>query len=1456
MRMSSLALPALVFLGCGSTGLSDDGQSPNTPEKPGPKQIASDPMTPPPHVTETAPAKKVVQKARPAEKAPAATAREDGLPSAKRLTQAVTTWFTGHIGRRMHVQTDKPIYKPGETIWFKVWDLKARDLRGDHPNAGFNAELVSPKGATVRRKRLRAQIGVAANDFVLPDGVQGGEYKLRVTAFDGQKHERPIVVSVYEPPRIKKKLEFVRKAYGAGDAVTATITIKRPTGEPLGGHPLRAHIRVDGVDLEPVKFQTNAEGGGLVRFTLPKQMERGDGLLTVLVEDGGVTESVSKRVPIVLKKVRFAFFPEGGRMVEGLPTRLYFEAKNTIGKPADVEGRVVDDAGNPVARFSTFKDGLGRIDFTPGTGRTYQAEITRPVGVTERYPLPLAEKTGCVLRTFDDLDGQQRAVRAQVKCSEDQKIIVAAVQGDRLIDAAAVQTPAVVHLSSKDASLANAIGVARVTVFDADLNPLAERVVFRNRRSRLAVKLEPSEKTYTPRQQVAVTVTTTGPTCEPQPAELAVAVVDDTVLSFADDKTGHMLSRLLLEPEVPGKIEEPNFYLDLTEKKSALALELLMGTRGWRKFEWRTVLEPPKPVLEVATGAGGGLRRAPGVIDGALRRPRGKVFDDRKGAGAKPRPKPKPMKPMARPAPRAAEKRAEKEREPPAEPAAMPEPEAVVAAPPPPPVAAQDPAPQAMAKIIGERGQGRAMGTEVARGDMAGADKDWDEADRGNNKQAKKKRARRRRRGPRWAPVRVFPVPVYPLEYAGPRTDFRETVYWSPVVRTGKDGKATITFPVSDAITSFRVFAEGVGGGAPGRAEKVIASKLPFSMNVKLPLEVSQGDIMKLPLTLSNEVDRDLPVSLNASFGDQLTLKNAVALDSPKLAAHKRASLYYDVEVTGVQGESAVMFAANAGGLKDEFTRRVNVVPLGFPQSEQRSGTSQAKDVHTFDLGEALPGSINVSLKLYASPVSTLLTGIAGLVREPHGCFEQTSATHYPNVMVKQYMQANDVADAELAGRIDRLLDKGYQKLVGFEAKSKGYEWFGRAPAHEALTAYGLLEFSDMRGMYAVDEGMLRRTRDWLKKRRDGKGGFLRDGKALDSFGRASPEVTNAYIRYSLAKAGLAAEFQREIDAQVKLSSATKDPYLLALAANTLLALPDKRPLGLTASQRLLGMQADDGSWPGANHSITRSGGVNLTIETTALALLALVEADGDQDAIRRSVQWLNKKRGGHGQWGATQATVLTLKALTEYATKARVMQKPGEVFVTVNGVAVPSQRYAAGRREPLAFDDLAKHFRKGKNTIEVTNQGATKLPYSIAVDYRSLKPATAPDVAVSVKTRLEKETVKMGESVRLVATVSNTTDAGQPMTVARVGLPGGLTFQNWQLKELREKGLIAFYETRAREVVLYFDQLKPKQVAEIPIDLVASVPGTYTGPASSAYLYYTNDKRYWTDGLKFAITR
>ena len=1353
----------------------------------------------------------------PAEAAPRASPRLVLPPGdQKNLPTLIGRYFDGHAGRRLYIQVDKPLYRPGETIWFKTWDLMARTLGGaDRAASATTVELVSPKGATVLGKRLRSAATGASNDFELPADVQGGEYTLRATAADGHRAERTVIVAAYEPPRLKKKLEFVKKAYGAGDTVSATVELRRPTGEALAGKAMSALITVDGVELPRVNVTSNADGGAIVKFDLPRTLAAGDGLLTVLVEDGGITESISKAIPILQKKLQLAFFPEGGRMVAGLPTRLYFEARTLHGKPADVEGRLVDDLGHAVAAFATVKNGLGRIEFTPATGRSYHAEVTRPSSVTEQVALPLVEARGCVMRTYDDFDGQEQALRVAVRCSERQQVTVAATLRENVLDVGTIEAgddaPGVIHLAAADAALARAAGVARVTVFDRNLDPLAERLVFRNRRERLQVVAELDKKSYSPRGQVALKLTTRDASSgQAVPAELAVSVVDDTVISFADDKSGHLLSRLLLEPELPGKIEEPNFYLDLSEARSALALDLLMGARGYRRFDWVAVLRPPLPA-SVLAAAGAGMPPRPAALPAALPVQR----DDAKRAARMAPPV------MARERPVVAD--------------------------------ALLPAPRARAEM--DARQAAALG-QVGRADLP-VDRDFARAVRkGANKVAAEQVAEQMA----FAPVRVFPIPAFNPEHSGPRDDDRETVFWAPSVKTNRWGKARVTFTLSDAVTSFRVSSEGVGAGLAGRDETVFKSALPFSLSVKLPLEVSAGDRPLIPVTLSNDSERDLDIRLDARFGALMSASAAAAVGGQggKLAAGQRRSLFFPLEVTGTRGRSEVRVSAAAGGLGDEVLRSIPVVPLGYPQLFERSGQVTGSTSHELDLGRARAGSVQASVTIYTSTLSTTLSGLAGMLREPSGCFEQTSSTNYPNVMILQYLRQHDVADAALLERSSRLLDSGYRKLTGYESPKQGFEWFGGDPGHEALTAYGLLQFADMAEVYgAVDATMLARTSAWLKSRRDGQGGYRRDAKALDSFGRASPEVTDAYITWALASAGVTG-IDKEIDRSARLAETTQDAYLLALATGTLL----QRPAGtapsraaIAAASRLARMQAASGAWTNADHSITRSGGSNLTIETTSLAILALLKADGHLEQARKGIAWLQDNRGGFGQWGATQATVLALKAVTRFDDITRVAPRAGAVSLVIDGVVVAEQRFEAGRREPLVFTGFDGKLAPGRHTITLVSNSLDPLPYSMAVEYRSTEPASSSAAVVQLAATLARTELRMGETVRLDAVITNRTSRGQPMTLARLGLPGGLTFQNWQLKELREKGQIAFFETRAREVILYFRDLKPHEVKKIAVDLVATVPGRYTGPASSAYLYYNDTDKSWAAPLAIGIT-
>ena len=55
------------------------------------------------------------------------------------------------------------------------------------------------------------------------------------------------------------------------------------------------------------------------RFDLPVDIRRGEGTLAFIIEDGGVVETASKTIPILLQTVDLTMYPEGGELVAGLP---------------------------------------------------------------------------------------------------------------------------------------------------------------------------------------------------------------------------------------------------------------------------------------------------------------------------------------------------------------------------------------------------------------------------------------------------------------------------------------------------------------------------------------------------------------------------------------------------------------------------------------------------------------------------------------------------------------------------------------------------------------------------------------------------------------------------------------------------------------------------------------------------------------------------------------------------------------------------------------------------------------------------------------------------------------------------------------------------------------------------------------------------------------------------------
>jgi hypothetical protein len=506
----------------------------------------------------------------------------------------------------------------------------------------------------------------------------------------------------------------------------------------------------------------------------------------------------------------------------------------------------------------------------------------------------------------------------------------------------------------------------------------------------------------------------------------------------------------------------------------------------------------------------------------------------------------------------------------------------------------------------------------------------------------------------------------------------------------------------------------------------------------------------------------------------------------------------------------------------------------------------------TVDVSPGLvTGSLAARIEVHPTPLASLTSAFERLIREPYGCFEQTSSTTYPLVMAQQYFMSHAGVDPALIKRSAEILDKGYERLRGFECKGKGYEWFGEDPGHEALTAYGLLEFTDMAAVNDVDPQMLARTRQWLLGQRDGKGGFKRERRALHTW-IEDRDASNSYIVYALVATGGKEGLENEILALEDAALGSKDAYVWAMTASALQL--SGRPQGATELlNRLAKAQTKDGNVAGAIHSIVGSTGDALDIEATALATLAWLRSPEHQGNVEQAVRWLADACKG-GRFGSTQSTVLALQAIVAYD-KARAKPKaPGKVRLLVDGDLVGEVPFDAETKGAIALPDFAARMAPGKHVVAIEMVGGGAMPVTGAVTWTDTSPASSPECKVGLTTKLVDASVQEGDVTEIEAVVENATGEALPTVVAIVGVPGGLEPRHDQLKELVKAGTIAAYEVRGRDVVLYWRDLGAKKSVRVPVSLLAAVPGTYTAPASRGYLYYTDEHKSWVPGVRVEI--
>jgi alpha-2-macroglobulin-like protein len=304
----------------------------------------------------------------------------------------------------MHAATDKPIYRTGEKIYVRGVLLRA-DSHSPTATAGTaQFQIKGPRGDIVASASAPIIDSVVGFTWDVPESQAGGEYTVAIRhPFGDAAAERKFDIRAYRAPRLKSQIVFVRDGYGPGDTVAANLHVERAEGGVPAGAVVSVIARVDGAEAWKGETRVDASGNANARFKLPSEIARGEGVLAMVIQDGGIVETASKTIPILLQTIDLSTYPEGGDLIAGLPNRVYLEGRTPAQKPADMAGIVVNASGKEVARFRTEHEGRGRFSFVPIRGESYSLRVIEPSGIKTVFRLPEVKATGAVLSSISDV---------------------------------------------------------------------------------------------------------------------------------------------------------------------------------------------------------------------------------------------------------------------------------------------------------------------------------------------------------------------------------------------------------------------------------------------------------------------------------------------------------------------------------------------------------------------------------------------------------------------------------------------------------------------------------------------------------------------------------------------------------------------------------------------------------------------------------------------------------------------------------------------------------------------------------------------------------------------------------------------------------------------------------------------------------------------------------------------
>jgi hypothetical protein len=535
------------------------------------------------------------------------------LQGTARVEEAVQVLAPTYVTR---IDTNKIAYQFNDVLFFRTLILDRYTMQPPTEPIAMHIELVNPKGEAVRSLDMQTGAGgVLGREFAIDDQFVEGRYALNVRPLEPAKIA---VQAVSQPLQIVRKVSvpdfrFDQNDYQAGERVTGLYRGIQPLPKSatINDQPVAVTIQptapsppnrgaIDKSAPNEAKTMASAvkERTQAFEVPLPPSLPAGATRVPLTVQ---FANGMKRTADIPLAATNFAidFFPEGGDLIAGVQNRVFYRVRSTTGQPVSGDGQVMLlTAGKSDIVDSTYKLGMGYLDFVPHPKESYTANITTPTKI-EMVKDPFARlgmrSEGVVIQIADLCD--ERAPKAVGNQGEPirvtlrqqgptRKLLLVAQCRGQIVDQRWVdlkREPIDVTLQPTQ----EAVGMIRVTAYERTddtqgnmLQPIAERLVYRsaNQRLDLGVALDKQQLRPGP---IAGKVTARNEKGQPAAAWMLASVVDERFQARPLSLSSYFF--VVNEIRTGADLDNAEFIMH-DSPESAQMLERYLGTHGWRRF--------------------------------------------------------------------------------------------------------------------------------------------------------------------------------------------------------------------------------------------------------------------------------------------------------------------------------------------------------------------------------------------------------------------------------------------------------------------------------------------------------------------------------------------------------------------------------------------------------------------------------------------------------------------------------------------------------------------------------------------------------------------------------------------------------------------------------------------------------------------------------------------------------